>query len=111
MPEEIPPADPGPRAEFFDPSRPLENELSMGVTSGFSMTAVGDCITSRPLSPSLRDDGFRRVMDQVVLSDVRYGNLETTIVDIDRFEGFPYSWNADWPLVSLPGVAQDLASL
>jgi poly-gamma-glutamate synthesis protein (capsule biosynthesis protein) len=79
---------------------------------GFSFVAVGDCIVSRPLAPcAAGDQGLARVVELVRSADLRYGNLETTIVDLDTFDGSPYSWDADWTLASHPRVAHDLAEL
>ena len=33
----------------FDPRRPIERELETSVRDGFALTAVGDCIITRPL--------------------------------------------------------------
>ncbi|MGH3190695.1 MAG: CapA family protein [Streptosporangiaceae bacterium] len=107
----IPSADPGARPEFFDPHRPLARELTMGVTDAFTLAAVGDCVVSRPMSGYLRDQGFASVMKLVTSAGVRYANLETVIFDINAFRGHPYSFDADWPLVSHPWVAEDLAAL
>jgi poly-gamma-glutamate capsule biosynthesis protein CapA/YwtB (metallophosphatase superfamily) len=107
----IPSADPGARAKYFDRNRPLGRELTMGVSDPFTLAMAGDCVVSRPMSGYLRDPGFAAVMEVMTSADVRYGNLETVIFDIDGFGGYPYSFDADWPLVSHPRVAEDLASL
>lgn len=79
---------------------------------GFTFVAVGDCISSRPLAATMAGDpDLARVIDLVHSADLRYGNLETTIVDLDTFTGSPYSWDADWTLASQPRVAHDLADL
>jgi poly-gamma-glutamate synthesis protein (capsule biosynthesis protein) len=99
--------DPG----AFDAERPLERELEMSVDDGFTLSAVGDCIITRPLSPYLHDEGFGAIMDVLRDGDVVYGNLETSLIDIDRFTGYPHSWEGDYPLISHPAVAGDLARL
>ncbi len=83
----------------------------------FALVAVGDMVISRPLS-MLQNPGAlgdpRPFADAVALlrqSDAAYGNLETVIIDIRNFTGAPYSWDGDWPLSSVPDVAQDLASM
>jgi poly-gamma-glutamate capsule biosynthesis protein CapA/YwtB (metallophosphatase superfamily) len=111
-PEPIAPADPVVRdPTTFDRQRPIERELDAGVVDGFTLSAVGDCIITRPLTPCLGDEGFAAVIDILRRGDVVYGNLETSLIDMDRFEGYPYSWDADYPIVSHPAVAQDLAEL
>ncbi len=107
----VPPPDPGARPQFLDPARPLARELELGITDGFTLAAVGDCVISRPLSRYLRDPGFAAVMEQVTAADVRFGNLETVIADIGTFRGYPQAPGADWALLGGPGVAADLASL
>jgi poly-gamma-glutamate capsule biosynthesis protein CapA/YwtB (metallophosphatase superfamily)/AcrR family transcriptional regulator len=107
----FPSADPGPRAQYFDRRRPPGRELQIGVTEPFSLTAVGDCIASRPMSGYLCDPGFAAVMDVVTSADAAYGNLETSIIDIDSFAGHPYASADDWPLTAHPRVAEDLAAL
>jgi poly-gamma-glutamate capsule biosynthesis protein CapA/YwtB (metallophosphatase superfamily) len=83
----------------------------------FALVAVGDMVISRPLS-MLQHAGAlsdpRPFADALALlrqSDAAYGNLETVIIDIRNFVGAPYSWDGDWPLSSVPEVAQDLASM
>lgn len=95
----------------FDAERPLERELEMSVKDGFTLSAVGDCIITRPLSPYLDDEGFARIIGVLRDGDVVYGNLETSLIDIDRFGGYPHSWEGDYPLISHPAVAEDLARL
>jgi poly-gamma-glutamate capsule biosynthesis protein CapA/YwtB (metallophosphatase superfamily) len=105
-------ADPGARPGRFDLRRPLDREIRPAVPAGFSFAAVGDCILSRPLAATMAGDAdFARVIALLRSADLRYGNLETTIVDLDTFTGSPYSWDADWTLASHPGVARDLAEL
>ena len=55
--------------------------------------------------------GFAAVMDLLHQADVCCGNLETSILDIGAFAGHPYCWDGDWPLLSEPAVASDLAAL
>ena len=111
-PEPIAPADPVVRdPAAFDRQRPIERELETGVADGFTLSAVGDCIITRRLTPSLGDEGFAAVIGLLRQGDVVYGNLETSLLDIDRFKGYPHSWDADYPMVGHPAVARDLADL
>ncbi|HEX3321523.1 MAG TPA: CapA family protein [Terriglobales bacterium] len=106
-------ADPGIKdASRFDPKRPLTQELQTNVPDGFRMVAVGDCIISRPLSQYAdRDPLFLKTVNMLKQADVTYGNLETSIVDLREFKGFPFTASDDFPLVAVPGVARDLASM
>ncbi len=88
-----------------------------GHANEFALVAVGDMVISRPLS-MLQNRGAladpRPFADAIALlrhSDAAYGNLETVIIDIRKFTGAPSSWDGDWPLSSVPEVAQDLASM
>jgi poly-gamma-glutamate synthesis protein (capsule biosynthesis protein) len=106
-------ADPGIRdASRFDPKRPLDRELQTNVSSPFSLVAVGDCIISRPLSQyASRQPDFAVVLELLRKGDATYGNMETTILDIREFKGFPYTGPDDVPLIAEPAVAHDLASM
>ena len=105
-------ADPGVvDATQFDPRRPIEAELVTRVPDGFRLTAVGDCIMTRPLSTWLSDPGFAAIIDVLARGDVRYGNCEISIVDLARFAGYPHSYEGDYPMMATPAVAADLARL
>ncbi len=95
----------------FDPRRPIERELEMRVRDGFALTAVGDCIITRPLSAYLGDEGFAAIVEVLRRGDVRFGNCEMTIVDLDSFKGYPHAWDGDYPMIGHPAVAGDLAKL
>jgi poly-gamma-glutamate synthesis protein (capsule biosynthesis protein) len=107
----ISPADPVVRdPAAFDSHRPIERELEMGVADGFVLSAVGDCIISRPLTPYLGDPGFAAIVDVLRAGDAVYGNCEISLVDLERFKGYPHAWEGDYPMVANPAVAQDLAA-
>jgi poly-gamma-glutamate capsule biosynthesis protein CapA/YwtB (metallophosphatase superfamily) len=96
----------------IDTRRPLGAELEMGVADGFTLTTVGDLIISRPLSQyAARDPGFKEVLDILRSGDALYGNMETPILDMRTFKGYPYSYAGDWTLSALPPVAKDLRSM
>jgi poly-gamma-glutamate synthesis protein (capsule biosynthesis protein) len=81
------------------------------VPDGFCLTAVGDCIMTRPLSTWLADPGFAAIIDVLARGHVRYGNCEISIVDLARFKGYPHSWEGDYPMMAAPAVAADFARL
>jgi poly-gamma-glutamate synthesis protein (capsule biosynthesis protein) len=90
----------------------LSQELETSVRDGFTLGAVGNCIISCPLSQYAdRDDQFASTLKILGQSTVLYGNLESSILDIREFNGFPYSWDGDWALVSEPAVARDLVKM
>jgi Bacterial capsule synthesis protein PGA_cap len=77
-------------ASQFDPNRPLAHELGMGVADGFTFVAVGDCILSRPVSQyAQREADFAGILKILQGADATLGNLETTIVDLRGFHGYP----------------------
>ncbi len=81
----------------------------MSVRDGFTLSAVGDCIVSRPLSHyAERDEAVASALKLLQESDATYGNLETNIIEMREFKGYPYSWDGDWTLASDPAVAKDL---
>jgi hypothetical protein len=41
---------------LLDPFRPADRELQASVADGFTLAAVGDCISPRPLTPFLESD-------------------------------------------------------
>ena len=105
-------ADPGIRdASRFDPKRPLDRELQTNISSPFTLVAVGDCIISRPLSQYARQPDFAAVLELLSKGDATYGNMETSILDIREFKGFPYTGPDDVPLIADPSVARDLATM
>ncbi len=93
----------------FDVRRPMAQELKTHVPDGFTVAAVGDMIISRPLYQyGKRMPEFKAVLDIFAQSDVVYGNLETTLLDMRSFKGYPYSNAGDWTVASSPDVAQDI---
>ncbi len=107
------PADPVVKdTSRLDPKRPIGRELQASVPDGFTVSAVGDLIMSRPLSQHAQAmPSFSAVLGILQGSDVTFGNLETTIFDPRSFEGAPYSWDGDWTNASVPAVARDLKAM
>ncbi|MEX0991179.1 MAG: CapA family protein [Actinomycetota bacterium] len=88
-----------------------EDLPGIGVTDGFTLAAVGDCITSRPLVPTLqRDAGFANAIDILRDATTTFGNLETSVIDIRGFRGSPRTWG-DWDMAAPPTVIEDLIAL
>ena len=106
-------ADPGIRdPAALDPKRPLAAELALRVPDGFTVTAVGDLIISRPLSQeAAKIPHFKDALIRLKQGDVLYGNMESTIFDVRHFAGAPYSYDGDWTNSSLPEVAKDLKEM
>ena len=106
-------ADPGVRdTAALDPRRLPAAELVLRVPDGFTVTAVGDLIISRPLrQEAARLPGFKAVLGRLKQGDVLFGNMESTIFDVRYFSGAPYSYDGDWTNASLPAVAKDLREM
>jgi poly-gamma-glutamate synthesis protein (capsule biosynthesis protein) len=95
-----------------DPRRPPSRELEMSVADGFTLAAVGDLIPSHALTPIARSDrGLAAIVEILQAADAAFGNLETTLIDMRRFEGHPAGGADDWLLAADPAVALDLRRL
>lgn len=101
-------SDPGARTEHFDPRRPLDAELALTVDDGFTLAAAGDLVISRPIS---QQPAVAPLLELLRGADAVYGNLETVLVDFDRFTGAPHAWQEDWPLSCEPAAAADLKAI
>jgi poly-gamma-glutamate synthesis protein (capsule biosynthesis protein) len=98
--------------ELVDPKRPPARELETRVPDGFTLAAVGDLITSRPLAPLLASDpGFVAVVKILQGADATFGNFENTAFEPSGFTGSPYPGHDDWALIASPGVPADLKAL
>ncbi|MBW2543778.1 MAG: CapA family protein, partial [Deltaproteobacteria bacterium] len=76
----------------FDPRRPPAAELQLSVAEGFTLAAVGDCIISRPLSHKRASDAeFDAAVKILLGTDATFGNLETAILAVRNFDGYPDS--------------------
>lgn len=91
---EVPPAFYGPAdpvvkdLRHFDARRPISQEMQTDVPNGFTVSAVGDLIISRPLSQYAgRLPAFRATLDVLRGSDALHDNLETSIFDAQNFAG------------------------
>ncbi len=108
-------APPGPSADpeavdaaLFDAHRPPSREARLSVADHFSLALVGDMIIARPLAQAAPVAGFEPLLEIIRHSDVAFGNLETTLIDIRHFAGAPYPFEGDWANIGLPAVAPDL---
>lgn len=102
--------EPGQR--LLDPERPLSAEIATSIDDGFTFAAVGDSIINRPHSQMLgTDPAFAAVMEIIGAADVSFGNLETSLIDIRRFEGYPEAEDGGCWCIAVPRTAQDLKDL
>lgn len=84
------------------PSVPLQGILRLGVT--------GDLIYLRPMGNTLRAQR-PDLIEAMESADVLIGNLETSLLDLDTFQGSPQSQSGGTWMLANPAVAQDLKSL
>jgi len=97
---------------LVDPRRPLSAELETSIADGFTLAAVGDCIPARPHSQMLaRDTEFAAIVEILRNADVAFGNFETSVFDIRRFEGYPQADEGGCWCLAPPEVTADLKSL
>ncbi|MER8927726.1 CapA family protein [Mesorhizobium sp. M0859] len=78
------------------------------VSDGFTMVAVGDLLTSRPLTNG-RHPGFDDIVKILRDADVTFGNVETNIFDMRSFTGSPQA-SGDY-VISVPEVGNDLKAM
>ncbi len=82
------------------------------LASAFTLSVVGDCITTRPLLPlAQRDPAFADVVALLRGSDATFGNFEATIVDLADTAAVPSALPDDWAIRSAPETALDLRAL
>jgi poly-gamma-glutamate synthesis protein (capsule biosynthesis protein) len=77
-----------------------------------TIAAVGDCIVTRPLLPSVGSDRpFAEVISLLRGADATFGNLETSIVDLADTSSVPSGLPDDWAVRAQPETALDLRAL
>jgi len=108
-------ADPGIKsAAPLDPNRPLAQELATTTNGNLVITAVGSLSLSSPAGPlPVFDPAIAALLtgtDAPAASHVTVGDLETSIVDMKTFKGYPYAWDAAPTPLSTPVVARNLKS-
>ena len=82
------------------------------LTGSFTVTAVGDCIVTRPLlwlAPN--DRAFAEIVTLLRGADAAFGNLETSIVDLTETDAVPSGLSDDLAVRADPGTALDLRAL
>ncbi|WP_431273898.1 CapA family protein [Variovorax ureilyticus] len=81
--------------------------LDAHVPEGYTVAAVGDIILTRPIYEQLRRQSpeLLAILQQ---ADLVVGNFESTVLDMQRFEGHPSAESGFGWLNSPPEVATDL---
>jgi poly-gamma-glutamate capsule biosynthesis protein CapA/YwtB (metallophosphatase superfamily) len=106
-------ADPGIKSNApLDPNRPLAQELVTSTHGNLLITAVGSLTLSSPDGPLPAFDSeilsLLTGSDLPAVSTVTMGDLETSIVDIKTFTGYPYPWDSAPTPSAAPVVASNL---
>ena len=88
---------------------PTENSSIPQSSESLTIAAVGDIIAAQSFA-SIKDAEFTSAINIVANSDVGFGNLEGTLLDIKHFKGYPEAENGGMWLIGVPQVAADLRS-
>jgi len=82
------------------------------LSGSFTVSAVGDCIVTRPLLSLAPGDGaFADVVTLLRGADAAFGNLETSIIDLTDTAASPSALPDDWATRAQPETALDLRAL
>ncbi|RVJ69260.1 CapA family protein [Sinorhizobium medicae] len=84
--------------------------LATNIADGFTLVAVGDLIVSRALT-RYQHAGFDQLVRILHDADVTFGNMETSIFDIRRFDGSPQAEYGGAYHVSSPELGPDLKEM
>ena len=87
----------------------MERDLPMHIEGEFTVAVAGDVVMTRPIS-QLDDERVQQAIAPIRDADLAIGNLEQTIADWRKFEGFHYGVNA-FLIMADPCVADDLANV
>ena len=87
----------------------MERDLPMHIEGEFDVAVTGDIVMTRPIS-QLDDERVQQAIAPIRDADLAIGNLEQTIADWRRFNGFHYGVNA-FLIMADPHVADELANL
>jgi poly-gamma-glutamate capsule biosynthesis protein CapA/YwtB (metallophosphatase superfamily) len=91
---------------------PTDGVRGTSLSGPFTLSVVGDCITTRPLHPLVqRDPAFADVVALLRGTDATFGNLEASIVDLTDTAATPSALPDDWAIRASPDTALDLRAL
>lgn len=80
------------------------------VKPGFTFATAGDLIYSLPMLPR-KDPGVEAIADVLRGADAALTNQEGSIIDLERFAGYPEAGNGGGYPVGKPALAADIAGL
>jgi poly-gamma-glutamate capsule biosynthesis protein CapA/YwtB (metallophosphatase superfamily) len=90
----------------------IDDTETTTLAGSFTVSAVGDCIVSRPLLSLAPGDGaFADVVTLLRSADATFGNLETSIIDLTDTSATPSALSDDWATRAQPETALDLRAL
>ncbi len=80
------------------------------IADGFTLATVGDMIYLRPMSATIAAASPAMVA-LLQGADITFGNLETSVIDLDDFAGAPQAESGGSWLFASPGVAADVRGM
>lgn len=101
---------PRPGSAQLPPNPDADRALEMRIADGFTIAAVGDLIISRPVLQNV-DPRFTDLVALLRRPDVTFGNFENTVLELDRFEGYPSALYGGLRLRTPPGAVRDLKEM
>ena len=81
-----------------------------GMADEFTMAAVGDLIYLRPMLATIEHDS-PQMLAYIRQADIAFGNLETSVIDLPRFQGSPQAESGGTWMVANPKVLSDLKAM
>ncbi len=87
-----------------------QRDLACGIADGFTLASVGDLIIVHPES-MLNDPEFQAALKILRQAEVTFGNMETSLLDIRRFRGYPQAEYGGMWLIGPPFVAKDVRAM
>ncbi len=92
------------------PAPEQQRELACSIADGFTLATVGDLIIVHPES-MLNDPEFQSALKIIRQAEVAFGNMETSLIDIRRFPGYPQAEYGGMWLIGSPSVAKDVKAM
>lgn len=92
------------------PAPEQKRALACSIADGFTLATVGDLIIVHPES-MLNDPDFQAALKIIRQAEVAFGNMETSLLDIRCFHGYPQAEYGGMWLIGPPGVAKDVRAM
>jgi poly-gamma-glutamate capsule biosynthesis protein CapA/YwtB (metallophosphatase superfamily) len=88
----------------------IEAVPSAPIADGFTLAATGDIIYLRPMLSTIerQSPGMLKLLRS---ADATFGNFETTVLDLQHFEGAPQAESGGTWMLADPGVVADVRAM